>query len=68
VWLRFNINPRSYKCLSSNLVGGLALDVFFATFFTTLTFLSHFEDIVSHLNDIFFHQCVGMLVLKHFIV
>jgi len=33
-----------------------------------LTFQIHFVDSVSQLNDIFFHQCICMLVLKHFLV
>jgi len=33
-----------------------------------LTFQIHFANTMSQLNDIFFHQCIFMLILKHFIV
>jgi len=67
--VKFHINPKSYEWMINILVGGSGIDVFFATFVAIfLTFQSHFANAMSQLNEIFLHQCVCMLVLKHFIV
>jgi len=55
MWLKFHINPKSYKWLRRILVGGLDLDVFFATFLAIfLTFESHLADTMSQIQWYFF--------------
>jgi len=53
-WLKhFSRRRFSHRCVFYNYI---------------LTFQIHFANIISQLNDIFFHQCICMLVLEHFIV
>jgi len=70
LWLKFHSNPRSYELLRSILIKGCStIDVIFYYFFHCfLTFQNNSANTMSQFNDIFFHQCVCMLVLNYFIV